>query len=253
MKLIYSIYIFLYHLKMSVFTNLTDYLNDPIVQTILKRNNVPIQQNQKKTNSEVPVFNAGLKSKDRQDKCVKTTLEQELETINKEIQSLTNSNNKLFNTINNNNETIKLNEIENVKLQSKIDSNIKNNETLKKANSEFFEKVAVNNGTIEKLESHKIEVLEKIEIQKKIAQDPLFNFRNDINEVSRLKDFDVSSILNQFEQLYKSINDLSVRVSLDKLPIGKYDLMIESTSQNIDVKNKISSFRALFMMLNSLL
>ena len=143
---------------MSVFTNLTDYLNDPIVQTILKRNNVPIQQNQKKTNSEVPVFNAGLKSKDRQDKCVKMTLEQELETINKEIQSLTNSNNKLFNTINNNNETIKLNEIENVKLQSKIDSNIKNNETLKKANSEFFEKVAVNNGTIEKLESHKIEV-----------------------------------------------------------------------------------------------
>lgn len=238
---------------MSAFSSFTDFLNDQIVRPIPPKHITSIENTQK---HYVPFLKAELKPMNLQkDNSNKKNLDQELETIIKEIESTINSNNELFDVIEKNNKAIKLNEIENFKLQSQIDLNTKNSEALRKANSEFLDKVAVNNETIEKLEVQKIEIVKKIEVQKKIAQDPLFHFREDVKEASKLKGIDVSLILNQFEQLYKSIKNACTNVSLDKLPNGKYDYMIESikvSQQGTDVKNKISTFRSLFMMLNSL-
>lgn len=235
---------------MSDFFNLSDYLNDPSVISILKRNNVPFERMAQR--SEVPKKSKSMNSSSKEAVNSKTTLDNEVESVNAKIESLKKTNNGLFDTINKNNETIKLKEIENTKLQSQIDSNVKTCDALRKSNSELFDKVAVNNESIEKLELQKADLVKKIEAQKKIAQDPLFKFKEDVLRESKSKRFDVSTILNQFEQLYKEIKEQSVHVAIDKIPGGKYDLMIESTLQGFRIKNKVSTFRSLFNMLNSM-
>lgn len=321
---------------MSGFIDFTDYLNDSIIQSILSRNNIPMG----KTNRQTDLRPLNLFTKE---KPIQTDFDQE-------IESITKANNGLFDRINQNNEAIKLKEIENVKLQAQIDSKNKNvveyqkeidsfqkriddyvrqkdeinfeisklynsrqdsiaelekiqddiselsllikqncNECSlkKKSNSEYFAIVADNNDKIEELENQRKEnqrkenqrkeaqrkEIPKKEIPKKesqrkeiprneplrkeipkkqIPRDPLIEFKKSIIEVSTSKGIDVSSILNSFEELYKSIKDLSVNISLDKIPNGKYDLMIESNSQTPETKNKVSTFRSLFNMLNSM-